>query len=377
MKIAVNTRLLLKNNLDGIGWFTYEVMKRITKAHPEVEFYFLFDRKPDPSFIFTDNVKPVVLWPQARHPILYIMFFELAVPTALKKIKPDLFVSPDGYMSLRSEVKTLDVIHDLNFEHYPHHLPRLLSSYYRFFFPRFARKAARILTVSEFSRKDLNKEYGIDEAKIDVVYNGVNEDFTPLTDQRIEEIRAEFTEGKPFFLFVGSIHPRKNLLNQIKAFYAFRERIDEEFKFLVVGSDYYRGGEIKRRIENSRYRDDVVFAGRRNAEELKDLYGAAFALTYVSYFEGFGIPIVEAMRSGVPVITGNASSMPEIGGEAVLTADPDSVDSIANAMARLHGEEELRKRCVEEGLKRSREFNWDRTAEGVWEAILKTMDHSR
>jgi hypothetical protein len=159
LKIAVNTRLLLKNKLEGIGWFTFEAMKRITKAHPGHHFYFLFDRAYDASFIFGENVTPVVIGPQARHPVLHYLWFEYSVPGALKKINPDVFVSPDAYLSLKTKFKTLLVIHDLNFEHYPENMPALVRKYYKYFTPRFARKASRIATVSRFSKQDIVKQY--------------------------------------------------------------------------------------------------------------------------------------------------------------------------------------------------------------------------
>ena len=150
LKIAVNTRLLIKNKLEGIGWFSYETLKRITRAHPEHQFYFLFDRPFDESFVFGSNVTPIVIRPQARHPILFYLWFEKSIPRALKKINPDLFMSTDGYLSLSTTTPSLPVIHDLNFEHYPEQLPFLVRKYYKHYFPRFARKAARIATVSEF-----------------------------------------------------------------------------------------------------------------------------------------------------------------------------------------------------------------------------------
>ena len=125
MKIAVNTRLLLPDKLEGIGWVAFETLKRITRAHPEHEFYFIFDRKWDDMFIFSDNVTPVAVSPQARHPFLYYLWFEWSVPHILKKVKADLFLSPDAYLSLRTEVKSIAVFHDLNFEHYPNDLPFL------------------------------------------------------------------------------------------------------------------------------------------------------------------------------------------------------------------------------------------------------------
>ncbi|HPB25791.1 MAG TPA: hypothetical protein PLE11_08500, partial [Bacteroidales bacterium] len=141
MNIAVNTRLLLDNRLEGIGWFTFETLRRIVTAHPEHTFYIIFDRPYHKKFIFSDNVVPVVVGPQARHPLLFYLWFEFSVPRVLKRIKADVFLSPDGYGSLRCRVQQLLVMHDLNFEHYPKDLPWIISRYYRYFFPRFARKA--------------------------------------------------------------------------------------------------------------------------------------------------------------------------------------------------------------------------------------------
>jgi glycosyltransferase involved in cell wall biosynthesis len=182
MKIAVNTRLLLKDKMEGIGWFTYETLKRITASHPEIEFIFIFDRKPSQDFIFSENVQAVVAHPQSRHPILWYLFFEFGVYRVLKKHKPDLFLSPDGWLSLRSNTPQLAVIHDLNFEKHPEFVPFLVRKYYLYFFPRFAKKARRLTTVSEYSKKDIVSRYGVDEDKVDVVYNGVNDVFRVHSD---------------------------------------------------------------------------------------------------------------------------------------------------------------------------------------------------
>ena len=161
MKIAVNTRLLLKDKLEGIGWVAYETLSRIVKAHPDDEFYFLFDRKPDPKFIFAENVKPVVLFPQARHPFLYIIYFEISVCRALRRIKPDVYLSTDAYLSLRSKTPQIAVFHDINFEHFPQDFPRLALWHYKKFFPKFDHKAKKIITVSEFSKQDIIDNYKV------------------------------------------------------------------------------------------------------------------------------------------------------------------------------------------------------------------------
>ncbi len=181
MRIGVNTRLLLSGKMDGIGWFTAETLKRIVVAHPEHEFYFFFDRKPDPQFIFSKNVHPVTLCPQARHPVLWYIFFQYSIPRALRRYKIDLFLSPDGYMSLDTKVPTLTVIHDLNFEHSPDNLKPSHQRYMTYFSPQFARYSTRIATVSGYSKRDIVDTYHIEAEKIDVVYDGAHEGYRPLT----------------------------------------------------------------------------------------------------------------------------------------------------------------------------------------------------
>src|SRR3954471_1708357 len=158
MLIAVNTRLLLKDKLEGIGWFTYESLKRITKSHPEHQFLFLFDRPFAEEFIFSDNVSPIVVGPQARHPFLWYWWFEQSLPKILHKQEPDLFLSPDGFLPLSysspagiKKCKFLPVIHDLYFEHYPQEIPFLASKFFKRYFQQYVKKANRIATVSEYS----------------------------------------------------------------------------------------------------------------------------------------------------------------------------------------------------------------------------------
>ncbi|MDD4107394.1 MAG: glycosyltransferase, partial [Prolixibacteraceae bacterium] len=155
MVIAVNTRLLLKGKLEGIGWFTFETLKRMTVRHPEHRYIFIFDRPYSEDFIFSDNIIPVVVFPPTRHPVLWYIWFEFQIPRVLKRYGADIFLSPDGYLSLRTKVPQLAVIHDINLVHRPADLPWLKAEYYNFFFPRFAEKAKRIATVSSYSKEDI------------------------------------------------------------------------------------------------------------------------------------------------------------------------------------------------------------------------------
>lgn len=373
MKIAVNTRLLLKNKLEGIGWFTYETLKRITQQHKEFQFYFIFDRKFSDEFIFSDNITPVVVAPQARHPFLYYLWFEHSLPKVFKKIKPDLFFSPDGYLSLASDVKSMCVFHDLNFEHYPRDLPYLERKNYKYFFPKYALKAARVATVSEYSKQDIVKQYHISPDKIDVVYNGANEGFKPLGETEQQKIREKYTDGKPYFIFVSALHPRKNLVNLFKAFDDFKEQKSSAIKLMIVGEKMWWTKEIEQAYESMKYKEEVIFSGRLVFSELQSALASALALTYVSYFEGFGIPIVEAFYSGTPVITSNVTSMPEVAGDAALLIDPFSVQSITEAMLKVSSDEVFRNSLIEKGKKRSENFTWQKSADRLWASIEKVL----
>jgi glycosyltransferase involved in cell wall biosynthesis len=375
MEIVVNTRLLIKNKLEGIGWFSYETLKRITNDHPEHHFIFLFDRDFDEEFIFADNITPLIFSPKARHPFLFYWWFEYTVAGFLNKYKPDVFLSPDGYLSLSSDVKQLAVIHDLNFEHYPNDLPWLVRKYYHHFFPKFAQKATRIATVSEFSKKDIVQQYNIDESKIDVVFNGCNTLYQPVNNSVSQKVKEKYTNHCDYFLFVGSLHPRKNISRLFSAFDSFKSKHSSNIKLVIVGEKYYWTSEIKHTYLNMVHKKDVIFTGRLSNEALAEVTASALALTYVPYFEGFGIPILEAMNCNVPVITSNVTSMPEIAHDAALFVDPFSIESITDAMSEMYLNPQLKQRLIDKGNVRKLDFSWDKTATALWDSIIKTANH--
>lgn len=374
MKIAVNTRLLLKDRLEGIGWFSYESLKRIVKKHPEHIFYFIFDRKHDDQFVFADNVVPVEILPPARHPYLWYLYFEFSIPRVLKKLNPDIFLSTDGWLSLKTDVPQVDVIHDLNFEHFKDFLKPQHQRYYTKFFPKFAKKAVRLATVSEFSKQDIHQLYGIEEDKIDVVYNGSNTIYQPLNEIEQQNVRQQITDGKPYFLFVSAIHKRKNLANILRAFDAYKEQTKSDTKFVVVGARAGMQGDIDEVFQNMRHADDVLFVGRQSAEQLARIMASAIALVYASFFEGFGIPILEAYNAETAVITSNVTSMPEVAGDAAILVDPNEVGQISEAMRQLATNSELRDSLIAKARVQREKFSWEQTADKLWQCVEKALN---
>lgn len=374
MQIVVNTRILLKNRLEGMGWFTYQTLKQITHKNPDVHFVFLFDRNFDEDFIFSENITPIILSPQARHPFLYYAWFQHAVKNTLNKLQPDLFLSPDGFLSLGATCKQLPVIHDINFLHHPSDSKWLTSKYYNYYFPKFARAATRIATVSEYSKTDIINNYGIDKNKIDVVYNGINSFFKPLDETTKLNTKQTYSSGKNYFVNVGSLHPRKNIGNLIKAFSLFKKETNSDFKLLLAGPNYWGLNQIHQIIEETNLKNEIIFTGRLEDDTLNLVLGSAVALTYVPYYEGFGIPLIEAMQCGVPIITSNVTSLPEIAGNAALLVNPFDVDEIKKAMIQLVNKPELSIELVNKGNLQKQNFSWEKSSDLLWQSILKTIN---
>lgn len=372
MKVAVNTRLLLKNRLEGIGWFTFEIFRRVVKNHPEVEFYFLFDRPFDSSFVFEKNVKPIVVSPQARHPILFRIWFNWSIKRILNKLKPDVFVSPDGYLSLTTDVKQLAVIHDLNFEHFPELMPKKNLKYYKKYFPLFAKKATQIITVSNTSKQDISKTYHVDEGKIEVMYNAAGENYFEVSESEKKELRDELTEGKPYFVFVGSINQRKNPIRLIQAFERFKDDTKSDVKLVFVGDKMWNYPDFDNAFKLMKHQSDVIFTGHINQEKLNLILSSSIALLFVSYFEGFGIPMVEAMKSRTAVVASNYSVMPEVCGDAALYIDPFDVKDIAEKMQEITSNNAFRDQLILKGDKQHLKFDWDKSAEKMWQIIQNT-----
>lgn len=355
--------------MEGFGWYTYEICKRMAEQHPEHEFVFFFDRPYDKKFVFGSNVQPVVISPPARHPLLFMYWFEIGIKRGLKKHKVDLFFSPDGYLSLRSDVPQVAVIHDINFEHFPEDLPFSARTYLRHYFPRFARKATHIITVSNYSKKDISETYGIDPEKISAVWNGASEVFKPIGENEKQQIRDQYTSGKPYFLFVGAIHPRKNVKRLIQAFAEFKKRTDNSTQLLIVGESLWKNFADES-VGTESVKDSIHFTGHLSLNDLAKVMGSADLFTYVPYFEGFGIPLVEAMRCGTPILSGNKTSLPEVAGDAAIYCDPFDVHDITEKMILLSTDDQLKHTLNQKGLERSQLFSWDKAANDVWNILM-------
>ncbi len=371
MRIAINTRFLLSNNLEGIGWFTWEIAKELVAKHPHDHFVFLFDRPFDPKFIPAENVEGVVVAPPARHAILWWWWFEMAIPSVLKRHKIDVFLSPDSYCSLRSKVPTVMVCHDIAFCHYPEQVPFHGRVFYRHYVPKYLQRAERIISVSEFTKQDIIRTYQTSEAKIAVACNGVRSVFRTLNEAEKKGVREKYSQGQDYFFYLGSVHPRKNIARLIQAFDQFKVKNPSPIKLLIGGRLAWQTTAIEQALTNAQHRADIHLLGYLDEEQLSAVLGAALALTYPSLFEGFGVPLLEAMHAEVPILTSNSSSLPEVAGDAAILVEPKDVKSISEGMRALYNSPTTRNSLVEKGRWQRQKFSWRKAASIIWDNILQ------
>ena len=372
MRIAVNTRFLIPGQLEGFGWYTHEIRRRMVIQHPEDQFIFFFDRAYDPRFVYAPNVKPIVLYPPARLPVLFRIWFEWAVPRALIKQHADVFFSPDSMCSLRSKVPAVMTCHDLVPLHFPNQIEKRHRTYLLENLPKWLRRANRVITVSEFVKTDIAQTCQIPIDKIDAVYNACREGFSPLSSSEIEAVRQQYADGQSYFFYAGAIHPRKNVPRMIEAFDIFKQETKAPVKLLLAGRFAWQTGEVKTAWEQAACKQDIRFLGYVDEDALPKLTAASLASVYISISEGFGLPLVEAMACQVPVMTSNTSCLPEVAGDAALLVDPYSLEAIADGMNSLYSNAQLRNELIEKGKTQLEKYDWDKAAEKVYQILKDT-----
>lgn len=373
MRIGIDAR----NDGTGVGRYTFSLVRELAEIDRENE-YVLFLRReryeayvpPAPNF---RAVEADIPWFTLRE--------QLLLPRLVARERLDLVHYPNVTVPMLTTTPYVVTIHDLNYLNWAAIFPDsphgrsvrriLLTAGYRLELEK-VRRARRLIAVSRHTRDSLLAELRVDPRKITVTYEAAGAPGTVAADRTVLDrtgVRA------PFFLYVGSAYPYKNLPRLIDAFAAFRSRFADDFQLVLAGDHEQFEASLKERAADRGVERHVVFCGPVSEAELAALYEAALAYVFVSLSEGFGLPGLEAMVAGVPVVAGRAGSLPEIYGEAAEYCDPTDIESMAAALVRVAGDEELRARLVALGLSRAAEFSWTLTARqtlAVYEHALGT-----
>lgn len=269
--------------------------------------------------------------------------------------------STTGPLAVRNQVVT---IHDCAFFDQAGCFSRAFAAWYQYLVPRLARRVRQIITVSKFSRGRIIERCGVPPEKVTVIYSGVDSQFRLHSSEEIEVARKRLNLPRRYALCVGSLEPRKNLTRLLQAWQLAQPRLDG-LSLLLVGAK----GHVFRDAGLANAPPDVHLAGYIDDDLLPAVYAGADLFVYPSLYEGFGLPVIEAMASGVPVITSNVTSLPEVAGDAAITVDPLDVSSIAHAIEQVATDSALRARLREQGISRATQFNWDRTAAETWQVL--------
>lgn len=369
MRIALNARHLLVDRLEGVGIVTDEVMKRMAGSHPDDQFDYYFDRKYDSRFVHGSNVTPHSFHPVTRLPILIRYWLDHPVRKNVLKQKADIFFSPDGFIPLGMSIPKVSMVHDVAYLRYPEHLQPRIRTFYKKWMGRYLAYTDHIITVSEFSKREIIAGYNIPADKISVVYNGITDAYKPISEEQKKHTRDRYTNGKPYFVYLGAIHPRKNILTLVKAFEHFKSSHPSEHQLVLAGRASWHTEEVFKAIAESNWKDSIHLPGYIATADATSLVASAEAMIYPSLYEGFGLPLVEAMACGVPVICSNVSSLPEVAGNAALLFDPLDAGQLAHHMEKLSTDEVLRKKLITLGTQRSKYFSWDNAAKQVYEVL--------
>jgi glycosyltransferase involved in cell wall biosynthesis len=357
MRIAIDARKL---HDFGIGTYIRNLLRHLARIDQTSE-YVLLTAEADLGI--AESLGPNFRTVLESSPN-YSVREQIHIPWVLHREQPDVFHAPHYVLPPAVRCRSVVTIHDCIHLMFPQYLPnRAAYAYARGSMWNAARKADRILTVSEASKRDILHFFNVRPEKIDVVYNAIDERFWNLpSDEEIARVRERYQLAHRFVLYVGNIKPHKNLVRLIEAFDGLRRLGGfDDVKLLIIGDEISKLPALRRAVHSHKLHKEVRFLGYLNDETLAILYRLASVFVFPSLYEGFGLPPLEAMASGTPVVTSNVSSLPEVAGDAAILVDPVSVESIVDGMRRVLSDPVLAQELRKRGLVRARAFSWERS----------------
>jgi len=369
MRIVLNA--LQAGNRSGTGRYTVELAKRLPALAEDCETLLIWPKHmPVPEQCRTKNCSHHLV--STESPFARFWWDQVRVRAKAEHFRADVVHFPASIGSLARSPNVVLTVHDVGFLRDPDWFRWDRAAYYRFAIGRSIRLAAHVLADSEATAADLVEFFGIPHSKMTVVPLGVGEEFRPASEEQKIAARERHALPERFFLYVGTLEPRKNLVRVIQAWSQVAERDDSVPDLVIAGRDGWKHVPIREAAQKSPCTRRIHFPGFIANEDLPAVLSAAQVFVWPSLWEGFGLPPLEAMACGIPVITSNVSSIPEAVGDAALGVDPYDVDAIADAMRMLAENEALRAAFSTKGLARAAAFTWDNTARRTYDVYRNT-----
>ena len=376
LRIAIDYTSAINQNA-GIGRFVRNLVNAVV-TNDATDAFLLLHAAPNPGRVPNypggSNVSHRVLRVNERWSNIIWHRLQVPLPADWLTGPVDLFHSPDFVLPPVRAARSILTVHDLAFLLYPECADASLRAYLEKTVPRSVQRADYVVADSENTRNDVICLLGVPPERVTVVPGGVDPVFKPVTDPaRLAAFRRTLglESDTPYILFIGVIEPRKNLMGLIEAFDILKSRRSLPHKLVVAGRRGWLSDATMERAERSPYRNEIIFPGFIPEEELPTLYSAAEAFAFPSHYEGFGLPVLEAMACGTPVVASRASSLPEVVGDAGMQVDPDDSERLASALELLALNPEMRADFRERGIARAAGFTWDAAAQVMLEVYHK------
>jgi glycosyltransferase involved in cell wall biosynthesis len=375
MKIGFDARLFQRAKLGGMGRYLLTLITKIREIGPEHEL-FLFENSlniDQKYMVESPKIRKVRF--SMRGDILNL-WEQLRLPYEIRRSCVDVFHSPANTLPLVQPRPHIITLHDTLLMESDEDETSSFLFYTRKVIPIGLKRAKKIITISENSKKDIIKHFGIPPERIKVIYQGIDPAFRKINDgAELARVRSKYGIKGKYVFIIGSLGPRKNTRRIVRVFHALKREKKIEHQLVICGLNEEAINEFKKIASDAGMSHEIVLTGFVPNEDLIRFYNGAELALYISLYEGFGFPIIESMACGCPIIASNISCMPEIAGEAAVLVDPTTDSQILEEMYRVLTEESLRAEMREKGLKRARMFDWNRTAENtlaVYEEVLQT-----
>lgn len=379
MTIGVDIRVLARGTRSGIEEYAINILSRLPKIDKSINYKFFYNafRKADLDFDWLGLPNVELKSFNIPNRFFDISSYCFNFPPVDKLLGgADVFFSPHIFLAaLSGSCPSVVTFHDLSFERYKEFYS-IQKRYWHFSMDpkRQAKRAQKIIAVSESTKKDLVEIYGIPDNKVQVVYSGIDPALSiPHPDSRSLEIKKKYNLPDKYILYLGTIEPRKNIIGLIKAFELFCTKYrppNAKYKLVIAGAKGWLYHDVFRAYMNSSQKSDIVFAGFIENNDKAEVYKNSDLFVYPSFFEGFGFPPLEAMSAGIPVITSSSSSLSEAVGGGALAVDPYNINELAGAMNELLANKQLKNKMIERGRERIKKFSWDKCSQETLEILI-------
>lgn len=375
MRIGIEAQRIFRKNKHGMDYVVLQEIKELQQMDTKNEYFVFVAPGEDHCLEDTKNVHIIEIGGN-----FYPIWEQITLPNAAKELKVDILHCTSNTAPIFCNIPLILTLHDISFLEPNEKNDKPLYKnkgwlYRRLVVPRILNKCKKIITVSDFEKKNIISKLSIPEEKMVMIYNGYNDWFKPVQD--LERIYQKYIDEPGYFFFLGNTDPKKNTERTLIAYSKYLEKSDAKRKLLMADLDQSFLDDIIERNHIENIRKNIVIPGYIINSDLPYIYNNAFAFLYTSLRESFGIPLLEAMACGTPVITSNTSSMPEIGGQHAILINPESSDEIAQKMLELENNDALYRAQEDIGLKRAALFSWRQTAEQLLNVYDYVYRHRR